>query len=156
MSKTEFIAEPGKLEVVVRRTFNASAKEIFNAMTDKDAIVQWWGPAQYETRVDKLDVKKGGLWRFVHTDKDEEFAFNGVYHTVEQDKQLCFTFEWEGMPNHVLMETVTLTENGDGTTTVQDSSVFQSQEDRDGMVGYGMEGGAVESLERLAVLLESE
>lgn len=153
--KTEFIAEAGKQEVIVRRSFNASAKELFDAMTDPEAIVLWWGPSQYKTTVDLFDVRKGGLWRFVHTGDDGEFAFNGVFHTIEQDKQLCFTFEFEGMPGHVLMETMTLTENGDGTTTLEDISVYQTQADRDGMVQYGMEGGATESMERLAVLVET-
>lgn len=59
------------------------------------------------------------------------------------------------MPGHVLMETMTLTENSDGTTSLEDISVYQTLADRDGMVQYGMEGGATESFERLASLVEN-
>ncbi|MEP7294483.1 MAG: ATPase, partial [Chloroflexota bacterium] len=61
-------------------------------------------------------------------------------------------FEFEGMPGHVLMETITLEERN-GKTLVTDSSVFQSVADRDGMLQSGMEGGANESWDRLTRLL---
>ena len=58
------------------------------------------------------------------------------------------------MPGHVLMETITLEDLG-GRTRLTDRSVFQSVADRDGMVQSGMESGAVESMERLAELLDA-
>jgi uncharacterized protein YndB with AHSA1/START domain len=58
------------------------------------------------------------------------------------------------MEGHILMETITLEEHN-GKTRVIDSSVFQSVEDRDGMIATGMEGGAEESWDRLEELLKS-
>jgi uncharacterized protein YndB with AHSA1/START domain len=48
-----------------------------------------------------------------------------------------------------------LTDQGDGTTRMTASSVFQSVEDRDGMIAAGMEGGMTESLEQLDKVLAS-
>ena len=56
------------------------------------------------------------------------------------------------MPGHVLLETVKF-EDQDGKTKVTVISVFQSVEDRDGMLQSGMEDGAVETWDRLAELL---
>jgi uncharacterized protein YndB with AHSA1/START domain len=56
------------------------------------------------------------------------------------------------MPGHVLVETLTFDEH-DGETTVTSVSVFQSVEDRDGMLASGMEEGANESYNRLAEYL---
>jgi uncharacterized protein YndB with AHSA1/START domain len=67
-------------------------------------------------------------------------------------ERLVYTFEFEGMPGHVLLETVTFEEQ-DGKTKLTDVSVFQSIEDRDGMISAGMEEGAVESMDRFAELL---
>jgi uncharacterized protein YndB with AHSA1/START domain len=61
---------------------------------------------------------------------------------------IVWTFEWEGMPGHISVETVTLVEQ-DGKTTVTSRSVFDSKEDRDGMLQSGMEAGANESYDRL-------
>lgn len=64
------------------------------------------------------------------------------------------TFEFEPMPGHVTVETLTLEER-DGQTTFTNVSRFSSVEDRDGMLAAGMEGGASESFDRLAELLAS-
>ncbi len=81
-----------------------------------------------------------------------EYAFKGVYHDITPPERLVFTFEFEGMPGHVLLETMTFEEDY-GKTTLTDRSVFQTVEDRDGMLESGMEEGAAETMDRLAELL---
>lgn len=63
------------------------------------------------------------------------------------------TFEFEGVPGHVSLETLILEALSNGKTKVTGSSVFQSIEDRDGMLSAGMEEGAKETWDRLAELL---
>ena len=99
MSKLTVTAEPGKQEVILTRVFDAPVELLFKAMTDPKAIPQWWGPKNLKTTVDKMDVKKGGIWRYIHTgDNGHEDAFNGVYHEVLNPERLTYTFEWEGLP----------------------------------------------------------
>ncbi|MBE0699594.1 MAG: SRPBCC domain-containing protein, partial [Anaerolineaceae bacterium] len=76
-----------------------------------------------------------------------------VYHAVTFPEQIVFTFEFEGMPGHVLLETVTFEELPGGKTKIFDQSVFQSTADRDGMYASGMESGASESFDRFGELL---
>lgn len=152
-SATQFKTEPGKQEIVMTRVFEAPRELVFKAYTDPNAIPQWWGPSRHTTIVDKMEVKMGGIWRYVsHDSAGNEFAFRGVYHSIEYPSRIVFTFEFEGMPGHVLLETVTFEEQARKTILI-DKSVFQSVEDRDGMLQSGMEGGAVETMERLAQLL---
>jgi uncharacterized protein YndB with AHSA1/START domain len=154
MSKVKFIAEPGRQEVTLIYTLDAPKDVVFKALTDPQLTPQWWGPRNMTTDVEEMDVKPGGKWRFVqHDSKGGEFSFHGVYHDVTPNDRLIYTFEYEGMPCHVLLETITLIDEG-GKTKMIDQSVYQSVEDRDGMVSYGMEQGATESMERLAELLE--
>ena len=104
--------------------------------------------------VDEMDVRPGGRWRYVETDGDgNEYGFHGIYHQVTPPERLVYTFEFEGMPGHVMMETITFEDLGDGRTKLIDVGVFQTVEDRDGMVASGMESGARESMDRLAALL---
>lgn len=82
---------------------------------------------------------------------DLEFA-PGEYRETVAPERIVATFEYEGMPGHVSVETMTLVER-DGRTTLTARSVFASREDREGMLRSGMESGARESYDRLGELL---
>ncbi|NWJ96906.1 MAG: SRPBCC family protein [Chloroflexi bacterium] len=156
MAKLNFIAELGKQEIVMIRVFNAPRDLVFQALTDPAMIQQWWGPRYLTTTVEKMDLRHGGLWRYVQKNQEgHEYAFRGVYHEIVSPERLVYTIEFEGMPGHIGLETITLEEQ-DGKTIMTDKGVFQSVEDRDGMVQSGMEGGATESMDRLAELVEKD
>ena len=143
-------------EVVMSRTFDAPRALLFKIYTDPEHIPQFWGPSKYTTIVDRLEVRVGGIWRFIQRDgKGKEFAFNGVFKEIDSPKRLVYTFEFEGMPGHIILETLTF-EESNGKTTLTATALFQNIEDRDGMLNSGMESGAAESWNRLADLLENE
>lgn len=148
---TTVTAEQGG-KIVVTRVFDASRELVFKACTDPNLIPQWWGPKEYDTSVDAMDVRPGGVWRYVQRGPDGELAFKGVYHTVMPPERLVCTFEGEGMPGHVMLETVTFEEQ-DGKTKMTVADVFQTVEDRDGALQSGMKEGAIESGDRFAELL---
>lgn len=153
MSKTNVVAEPGSFEIVMTRTYDAPRELVFKVSTDPDLIPQWWGPAYLTTVVDRMEVREGGRWRYVQTDPEgNEYAFHGVYHSIEAPERIVWTFEWEGMPGHVILESYTFEDVG-GKTKVTTQSVFQSVEDRDGMLASGMEEGSVELMDRMEALL---
>ncbi len=154
MGKTKVVAEPGTHEIIMTREFNAPRELVFKVLTDPALIPQWWGPKDYTTTVDKMEVKAGGIWRYVQRGAEGEFGFHGVYHEIVPNERIVDTFEFEGMPGHVLLETLTLEEH-DGKTIVKNSSVFQSVADRDGTLQSGMEEGANESWDRLEELLKT-
>jgi uncharacterized protein YndB with AHSA1/START domain len=150
---TRIIAEPGKQEVIITRVFDASRELVFQGYTDPASIPQWWGPERLTTVVKKMDVRPGGIWRFVQHDPDgNEYAFHGVYHEVLSPSRIVSTFEFEGTPGHVVLDTVTF-ETFEGKTKLTGRSVFQTVEDRDEMLKEGMIEGASETMDRLAVLL---
>jgi uncharacterized protein YndB with AHSA1/START domain len=153
MTRTEITAEPGKQEIIITRVFDAPREVVFKAMTDPLLIPRWWGPRILTTTVEKMDVRPGGMWRFVQRDPGgNEYAFHGVYHEVASPQRMVYTFEFEGVPGHVALETGTFEDLGD-KTRLTGKSVFQSVEDRDGMLQSGMEQGVVETDERFAELL---
>jgi uncharacterized protein YndB with AHSA1/START domain len=150
------LTTPTDREVVMERVFEAPRELVFAAYTDPKRIPYWWGPRKYTTKVDKMEVRVGGAWRFLSYDSDgNESGFHGVYREIVPPKRLVNTFEYEGMPGHVVVDTATFEDLG-GKTKVTITSVFQSKEDRDGMLASGMEGGARETWERLAELLSKE
>lgn len=153
MNKTEFIIPPNTPFVIMKRRFNAPRERVFEAYTDPKLIPQWWGPRRYTTHVDRMEVKKGGVWRFIHRGPEGEFAFNGVYHEIVTPERLINTFEFEGAPGNVGLVITTFEAHGNETLLVE-KSIYPSVEDRDSIAGTGMEGGAVETMDRFEEVLE--
>jgi uncharacterized protein YndB with AHSA1/START domain len=153
MSKTEITAEPGIPLIVMTRDFDAPRDLVFRAYTEPQLLVQWLGPRDLTTTVDRYDARDGGRWRYVQKDPEgNEHGFRGVFHGQPSPEAIVQTFEYEGVPGHVMLETTTLEER-DGTTLVRTVSSFQSVADRDGMIASGMERGVHEGDERLDELL---
>jgi uncharacterized protein YndB with AHSA1/START domain len=147
------VSAHGDREIVTERVFNASRERVFQAFVDPELIPQWWGRRQDTTTVDKMDVREGGDWRFVTDAPDGSHAFRGTYRVIDPPEKLEQTFEWEGMPGHVVVETATFEDVGGGQTKVSTRSLFHTTEERDGMLASGMESGMNETYERLDELL---
>jgi uncharacterized protein YndB with AHSA1/START domain len=157
MNKTSVTVEPGKLDLRITREFDAPRELVFKAFTDPKLYVQWFGPRHLTTTLETFEPKSGGRWRAIQKDKDgNEFGFHGVNHEVLPPERIISTFEFEGLPEsgHVVLETTKFEALPGGRTRLTTQSVFQSVEDRDGMVQSGMETGVVESYERLDEVLE--
>ena len=145
------ITTPTDREVHVERIFDAPRDRVWAAFNDPELIPQWWGPL--ETRVDQMDVRAGGAWRYLSRGPDgTETGFRGVYREVTPPKRVVRTFEWEGMPGHVLIESATFEDLGDRTRVVT-TMLFHTTQERDGMLGSGMEWGLNASYVRLDALL---
>jgi len=152
-SETEFVMDRGKRQVAASRVFNAPRERVFRTYTDPKLIPMWWGPRRLTTTVETMDVRKGGRWRYVCRDKDgTEFAFRGEYREVVTPEPLVSTFEFEGMPGHIVLETATFEDLG-RKTKLRITSQFESLDDLGGMLQSGMESGARETWDRLEELL---
>ncbi|WP_433700270.1 SRPBCC family protein [Nocardiopsis sp. CA-288880] len=153
MSDLTVTVEPGRQDIVITRTFDAPRDVVFKAMTEPEHLARWWGLDGTDTVVDRAEARPGGTWRFVEKAAGgEEYAFHGVFHDVVAPERIVQTFEFEGMPGHVAMDTHMLEEK-DGRTLYRAISVFQTVEDRDGMVSSGMEEGLAQSLDALERLV---
>ena len=147
------VTASGDREIHTERWFDAPRERVWQAFTDPELIPQWWGLRSTTTIVEQMDVRPGGKWRFVQRSEDgSEMGFSGEFREINNPASLTWTFGWDGMPGHASVETVTFTEQ-DGGTLVSSVSVFESREDRDGMLDTGMEGGMRETYDRLAELL---
>jgi uncharacterized protein YndB with AHSA1/START domain len=152
-ARRALVTQPSDREIRSERLFDAPRAVVFAAYTDPELIPEWWGPNGTTTVVDVMDVRPGGSWRFEIRDSDgSQTGFRGTYREVTPPERIVQTFEWEGMPGHVAVETATFTEQGDFTRLVT-TSLFHTTEERDGMVASGMEGGMNETYARLDALL---
>jgi uncharacterized protein YndB with AHSA1/START domain len=140
--------------VEIVREFDAPVEAVYNAYADPKLVKQWLGPNGYDMQIDTYDLESGGRYRYVHTNPaGDSFAFNGVFHRARPNELIIQTFEWEGMPDQVSIETVRFEDLGGGRSRIVGQSVFPSVEGRDGMIENGMETGVVEGYERLDAVL---
>lgn len=136
------------------REFDAPVEAVFRAHKEPDLIAQWLGPRGYEMNIESYDFRTGGRYRYVQSNEaGEEYGFNGVFHVVRDNEFAIQTFEFEGFPDVVSIESLSFEDLGNGRTRVRGHSTFPSLEARDGMVESGMEGGMSEGYDRLDEVL---
>jgi uncharacterized protein YndB with AHSA1/START domain/dihydrofolate reductase len=152
MNPTTITAQPGTPYIDVVREFDAPPELVFHAHTDPELVAQWLGPRGMQMEVLEHDARTGGGYRYVHRGREGEYRFRGVFHTVVPDRLIVQTFEYEGKPEQVSLETARF-EGIDGRTRLTMRRVFGSVEERDEMVAAGMENGVRDSMERLAEVL---
>ena len=139
-------------QIRIERIFDAARDRVWRAFTEPELVAQWWGRGN-KLVIERMEVRRGGHWRFVEHAGKEKHGFEGRYAEVKQPELIVQTFEWDGAPGHVSLETITLEDLGNGQTRVVNVSLFMASEDRDGMIGAGMEGGLNESYRALDRLL---
>ena len=149
---TNITAQPGTPFLDVVRDFDATPAQVFRAWTEPDLIVRWLGPRDVKMELIDFDPHPGGTYRYVHSNDSGRYGFRGVFHTVTRGELIIQTFEFDGAPDQVCIESIRFTEV-DGRTRVTLHDVFPSVEARDMAVASGMNGGIIESMERVDELL---
>jgi uncharacterized protein YndB with AHSA1/START domain len=149
------VTTPSDTEIQMTRVFDAPRDLVFEAHSSADHMKNWWGPRKYETISAEVDFRPGGKWRIVHRGPDgEEYGFHGEYREIVRPERITWTFEFEGAPGQVAVETVTFEER-DGKTTLTAISEAGSKEARDAVLESGMTEGAAETFDRLDEYLET-
>jgi uncharacterized protein YndB with AHSA1/START domain len=159
MSDLRFTYPADEPSMITTRTFDAPRELVWRVFTEPQHVARWWGPKSIAPvkRVDKLELRPGGTWRYIceRPDGSETIIFTGKYLEVVAPEKLVNTFGveggWEG--DEAFPETHTFTER-DGKTYYRAYSLLPSMEVREQVLATGMEKGGRESLEQLAALIE--
>jgi len=155
MPNTLTVSTPSDLEIVLTREFDAPRPLVFEALSKAEHLRHWWGPSGSTVVQCDVDFRPGGAWRMVERDSEgQEWGFRGEVREVAPPERIVQTFEFEGMPGHISVETMNLEDLG-GRTRITVTSRFASVEDRNGMLQSGMEQGAGESYDRLEAYLKT-
>jgi uncharacterized protein YndB with AHSA1/START domain len=150
------VTTPTDREARTERVFDAPRARVWQAYTDPTLLAQWWGRGN-SLVIERMEVEPGGHWRFVeHSPDGSVHGFEGRYREVVPPERLVQTFDWDGMPGYVSVETATFEDLGDGRTRVVTTALFHTVEERDGMLGSGMEQGLAESYAALDALLATQ
>jgi uncharacterized protein YndB with AHSA1/START domain len=148
------VTTPADREILIERIFDAPRDLVWRAFTEPTLVAKWWGRGN-KLEIERFEVERGGHWRFVEHGPDGTHGFEGRFREVTPPERLVQTFEWDGMPGYVILETAVFEDLGDGRTKVVNTSLFFTTEERDGMLASGMEQGLAESYAALDRLLET-
>lgn len=153
--ETEITASKEVPTITIVRDFDAPRELVFRAWTEPDLVVKWLGPNDVTMSLTHWDCRTGGSWAYTAgREGDPDFtSFYGSFHEIREPSRLVQTFTWEGAPDGVSLETLTLTELPDGRTRSVTTSVVESFEIRDMILSSGMDKGVIEGYSRLDGLL---
>jgi uncharacterized protein YndB with AHSA1/START domain len=146
------LTKPSDREIRIERVFDASRDRVWRALTEPELVAQWWGRGN-KLVIERLEVERGGHWRFVEHSADGVHGFEGRFREISPPDRLVWTFEWDGMPGYVAVDATELEDLGDGRTKVITTSLFHTTEERDGMLSSGMQKGLDQSYAALDRLL---
>lgn len=149
------ITTPSDREIRIERTFDAPRDRVWQAFTQPELVAKWWGRGN-KLDIQRMELNKGGRWRFVEHSNEGDQAFEGEFREVAKPERIVQTFTWDGMPGHEIVDTIVLQDLGDNRTKAVTTSVFDSKEERDGMLQLGMEDGLNQSYQALDRLLETQ
>jgi uncharacterized protein YndB with AHSA1/START domain len=152
-SQTLRIEAVGELEIRITREFDAPRPLVFRMFTSCEHLSRWLGPRDMEMTFCEMDFRVGGRYRYVHRNAGGEYGFRGEILEIDEPRRISQTFEFEGMPGHISVDTLELEELSSRRTRLVNVSRFASLEDRDGMLASDMESGVRDGYDRLEEIL---
>ena len=161
-SGTATVTLPTDRLILITREFDAPKHLVYRAWTTPELVKRWWHAKRGKVTVAEIDLRVGGLWRYVMVADDGfEVGFHGEYLEIVPAERIVTTEVYEGLPEGVSEEdgatvnTATFTE-AEGRTTVTLLVQAANKISRDAIIDSGMENGlqdALDLLEQVAVSL---
>jgi uncharacterized protein YndB with AHSA1/START domain len=92
----EFVrTEPGDDPIIVEGYFAVTPAKAFQAWTDPDIVMKWFGYTPNSLHSATIDLRPGGAWQFLKSsDEEKSVGFEGEYLDIEPDKRLVFTWSY--------------------------------------------------------------
>ncbi|MCC6457824.1 MAG: SRPBCC family protein [Caldilineaceae bacterium] len=159
--KNEPKHETAGRELIIERVFDAPRELVFDAWTDPAHVAHWWGPTGFTTTTQGMDVREGGIWRFImHGPDGTDYPNKIVYTEVVKPERLVYVHGDDKDDNDGDKEsdagqfqvTVTFAEQGNQTQITM-RMLFATTAEFDAAKEMGAVTGANQTLDRLEKFL---
>jgi uncharacterized protein YndB with AHSA1/START domain len=156
-SGTAKVTLPTDEQILITREFAAPRHLVYRAWTTPELVMRWWSGHRGEMRSAEIDLRVGGLWRYVMVTRDgTEVAFHGEYREIVPEERIVSTEVFERpWPEGDPAVTTTSFAEADGRTTLTLLTQLGSKEERDAVIATGMETGMQEQMDLLEELARS-
>jgi uncharacterized protein YndB with AHSA1/START domain len=143
VKEADVTTEPGK-EFVISRVFDAPREVVWKAWTERDRLMQWFGPKGFTMHAATLDFRPGGVFHYcLRSAAGEDMWGKFVYREIVPPERIVhvhsFSDEKGGTTRHPMsptwplemLSTTTLTEHkGRTTVTVRWSALNATEAER--------------------------
>lgn len=139
-------------ELVFTRVFDAPRDLVWKAWTDAEHVAQWWGPTGFTITTHEMDVRPGGVWRFImHGPDGTDYPNKIVYTEVVTPERLAYDHSGDGDDDDARFQVTVMFVHRGGKTELTMRMLFASAAERDKTVeDFGAIEGANQTLDRLA------
>lgn len=151
MTPTDHTTEPlADRQLVITRDYDVPARLLFEAWSQPEHLMQWFGPAGYPLTMCEVDFRVGGTFRFAMTGPDgvQNTPFGGEYLEIVPNEKIVFTDRFELPDAETMVMTVEFDEH-DGKTTLTLTTEFSSAAMKEQHLAVGMREGLDSSLNQL-------
>jgi uncharacterized protein YndB with AHSA1/START domain len=147
------ITTPGDREIVMKRTFNAPRRLVFEAYTKPEYLKRWLlGPPGWEMVVCDVAKKVGDRYRYEWRNAEgTQFGIGGLCREFARPEKIVCTELMDGYASESLVTSVLIEQSG--KTTLTTTCLYESREVRDMVIKSGMERGVEASYTRLEEML---
>lgn len=141
-------------EILVSRIFHAPRELVWQAMTDPEHVIHWWGPRGFTNTIKTMDVRPGGVWELtMHGPDGVNYPNKSVFKEVVKPERIVYSHGGgrENGPGAHFIATWSFDRIDANQTKLTIHMVFPSAKDRDFVVReFGALEGARQTLERLS------
>ena len=137
-------------EIVITRRFDVHRDLVWRALSEPEHLIQWWGPTGFTNTFHEIDVRPGGVWRFIMHGPDGT-NFDNYVRFLEVVERERLVFDQGSRADDVMHSSSIVLEDADGGTLVTLRVIFPTRARRDEVVKKfnAIEGGN-QTLARLA------
>ena len=90
-------------ELVIRREFNSSLQKLWQAWTEPEQVMQWWGPKSFTCPVSKIDFRVGGKYLFsMRGPEGKDNWSTGTYKEIIPMKKIVCTDSFSDKDGNVI------------------------------------------------------
>ncbi len=149
--RSNVIEDTAGREMVIVRTIDAPRELVFAAFCDPRHLARWWGPRGFTTTTYSMEMKVGGVWRYVMHGPDGQDYHNRVdYEEIITPERIAFVHSGEEEAESMCHRTVVTFEADGNATKVTLIGLFKSIDERDRAVKeFGVLEGGKQTLARL-------
>ena len=148
--ENEAAAAASDREIVMTRTFDAPRDLVWRAWTERKHINAWWGPKGFTTTTHEMDVRPGGVWRFImHGPDGTDYPNKIVYTEIVKPERLVYEHGGDGHVDDVQFQVTVNFANEGGKTTLTMRLLFSSVEECETTKSSGAIEGGKQTLDRL-------
>ncbi|HET6767454.1 MAG TPA: SRPBCC family protein [Chitinophagaceae bacterium] len=155
---TTVINETANRELSITRLLNAPQELVWEVWTKPEHIANWWGPVGFTTTTHEMNVKPGGVWRFMmHGPDGRDYPNKIVFIEVVRPERLVYNHTGEDETEDVRFHVTVNFERQGNKTKLTMRSLFESKEELIRvMKEYGAEEGMKQTVDRLGEYLENK